>query len=126
MALADLTDVVARLGRVLTVDESAAAPGLLDEASDLVEGYCGQLFDPVPTTVRRVVSRIVARALTTPVTDNSAAVSSEQFTAGPFTVNRSFVGDGSSLWVGSAEKLRLKPFRVAMRCIPSVSDRTVI
>ncbi|MEU2002065.1 hypothetical protein ACH47B_13335 [Rhodococcus sp. NPDC019627] len=125
MAFAELSDVATRLGRALTADEAAEAPGLLDEASALVEGYCNQDFDPVPSTVRLVTSRIAARALTTPTTQDSAAVSSEQFTAGPFTVNRSFVGDGSATWIGATEKTMLRRFRISMRSVPSASDRQV-
>lgn len=123
MVFADVNDLVARLGRSLTADETAAAPGKLDEASVLVEGYCNQSFDPVPSAVRVVTSRIAARALTAPVTQDSAAVSSEQFTAGPFTVNRSFVGDGSATWIGATEKTMLKPHRISMRSVALVSDR---
>ena len=125
MVFADVNDLVARLRRPLTTDETAAAPGLLEEASVLVEGYCNQSFDPVPSAVRVATSRIVARALTAPVAEDSAPVSSEQFTAGPFTMNRSYTGEGSNLWVGATEKTMLRRHRISMSSVSTVSDRVV-
>lgn len=121
MALADVSDVEARLGRTLHTEEAAKVPGLLDEASVLVEGYCGRTFDsPVPLAVRVVVSKLVVRGLTSDVT--TPEVSGAQYQAGPFGFSPTFAGDGARMWLGSGDKLMLKPFRIAMRPIGLVSD----
>lgn len=117
-------DVVKRLGRALTDGESARVPGLLEEAVALVDGYCGQVFAaPVPVGVVVATSKIVARALTSNREDGGAAVSSEQFTAGSFTHQRSYVGDGSNVWLGAAEKSMLRPHRRSGVSVQMVSDR---
>lgn len=126
MALAEVSDIEARLGRPLAVDELARAPGLLDEASALVEGYCGRTFPippavVVPSAVVVVVSKLAARGLSAAA--DVADVSSNQYAAGPFQWQQSFAGDGSRMWIGSAEKLMLKPYRISMRSIPLVSER---
>lgn len=126
MALAEISDIEARLGHTLTADELLRAPGLLDEASALVEGYCGRTFPippatDVPSAVVVVVSKLAARGLST--AGDVADVSANQYTAGPFQWQQSFAGDGSRMWIGSAEKLMLKPYRISMRSIPLVSER---
>ncbi|OZD23821.1 hypothetical protein CH253_08135 [Rhodococcus sp. 06-156-3C] len=118
-------DVAKRLGRELTEDEAARVPGLLEEATALVDGYCGQVFAVVPVGVRVATSKVVARALPGDDDDDMGgpAVSSEQFTAGSFTLNRSYSGDGANVWLGAAEKAMLRPYRVSATSVAMVSDR---
>lgn len=69
MALASPSDVEARLGRPLTVDESLRVGGLLVEASASARAWmrCVSDPDPVPEDVALVVSRMAARVLAAPV-----------------------------------------------------------
>ncbi len=125
MALANNDDVEARLGRPLTPAEVERVVGLIGEASALVEGYCGRIFpspdvELVPTAVRIVVSKLVARSLGAPADD--PAVSGTQYTAGPFQFSQNFAGDGSRLWIGSAEKMMLRPYRFSVVSVPLRSE----
>jgi hypothetical protein len=68
VAYASTDDVKARLGRDLTSDEQTRFPGLLEEASAIVDGYLGRHYTGeggIPDAVRIVVSRLIARALRT-------------------------------------------------------------
>jgi hypothetical protein len=126
VALATNSDIESRLGRPLTDAELERSQGLLDEASALVEGYCGQSFVvtaplEVPSAVVLVVSKLAARGLTAGA--EQPDVTTSQYTAGPFQFSQNFAGDGSRMWIGSAERMMLRPFRIAMRSIPMVSDR---
>lgn len=124
MAYATSADVESRLGRTLTAEEAQRFPGLLEEASVLVEGHCGRVFDPVPTAVRVVVSKTIAQALTAP--RSVEGVSSEQLVAGPFSRQYSFTGEGQSVWLGASAKRMLRPFTVAVVSVGLLSDRSVV
>lgn len=110
MTLASSPDVVDRLGRPLTTDEASRVDGLLNEASALVEGWLGFTPDPVPSAVEIVVSRIVARTLTTstPV----PGLSDQQMTAGVFGVMNRFTAESSSggVWLTRQDKIMLRPY----------------
>jgi hypothetical protein len=126
MVYATITDIESRLGRTLSADEMLRAPGLLQEASALVDGYCDMLIpDPEPAAVVVVTSKIAARGLTT-AQDRAEGVSSEQLVSGPFSRNLSFAGEGSSMWIGAAEKLMLRPWRSGMRSVALISDREAL
>ena len=76
VTLCDAADIVKRLGRALTPQESSAWPGVAEEATVLIEGYLDKEWadddsDPgtvpaaVPLNVRVVASRMVARTFGT-------------------------------------------------------------
>ena len=115
MALASAQDVVARLGRSLTSDEQSAVGGLLDEASDLAVAFMRCTPDPMPAEVARVVSRMVARVLST---DASVPFGLTQFartqTAGPMALtNSQTFSEGSTSrapWLSATDKVVLRRF----------------
>lgn len=114
MALAASPDVVDRLGRPLTTDETTRVTGLLDEASALVSGWLGCTPDPVPDAVKIVVSRMVARVFATDSAGGpEPGLSSLQATMGPFLVNRGYSSDATSggVWLTRQDKVMLRPFR---------------
>ena len=105
MQLATEDDVAARLGRDLTSDEEDQLPGLLDESSALVEGYLGVTYtadDTVPSVVALVVSRLVARALTSGAPDDGSTSEA----AGVYSIG--YKEGAARLWLGRAEKLMLR------------------
>lgn len=114
MVLASSADVVARLGRPLTTDETARVTGLLEEASAMVEGWLQCVPDPVPNAVKIVVSRMVTRVLAVGGADNAPepGVSQLQATMGIFGVNRSFSSDATSggVWLTKQDKSTLRPY----------------
>ena len=118
MILATQDGVETRLGRELTSSELLLLPGLLEEASALVEGYLGITYtadDVAPAVVAVVVSKMVARALTTAHVEG---VDSQR--AGPFQV--SFT-DSTRLWLGKAEKLMLRNIGGGFTSLRFVSGR---
>lgn len=126
MALATQVDVEARLGRDLDVGETARLDALLDDASALVIGHCGQDFEPSPYpapvtgVVARMVSRLFAQGEVTP--------GMESFTEGAGPFNRGFkFGGGSSgdVFLSAADKTMLRPCRLGggMRSVGIVGDR---
>lgn len=122
MNLATQDDVEARLGRELTTAEIARLPGLLEEASAIVEGYLGVVYttdDTVPPQVAIVVSRMVSRALTTSIPDG---VKSEA--AGPY--QRSYSDGASSLWLSKYDKLALRNVSGGVVSVPLRSERGYI
>jgi hypothetical protein len=121
--LATEADVVARLGRDLSDTEEERLPGLLEEASLLVEGYLGVVYtedDVIPEAVVVVVSRIVARAFTAP-NQQLLPEGARSATAGIYSV--SFGGDRTNLWLSKADKLSLRNLFSGMNSIPLKSDR---
>jgi hypothetical protein len=132
VALAEAEDVEAALGRDLTESETAQAPTLLDEASDLVIGYLGcdptdEEADPtVPAAVTRVVARMVARVFS----QSSEAAGSEATTstAGPFSQTVRFAAGSTSgaPWLTVTDKVILRPYRCGggMRTVSLSSDQT--
>ncbi len=116
MALASDTDVVAALGRPLTVDEQARTPGLLAEAEDLIRGYLGALarLDPVPDAVRRVAARMVARVLGAPT--GEVGLQSDQMTAGPFQWSTRYSSESRSgdPWLSGSDRTKLRPYKAGV------------
>lgn len=108
--LADVVDVVARLGRNLTPDETARVSGLLEEASVMAGEWMRCVPDPVPDAVRIVVSRMVSRVFAVGETAEPA-VTDVQATMGVFQVNRRFSADASSggVWLTRQDKAMLRP-----------------
>lgn len=68
MALATIADVEARLGRDLTVAETAKATAWLDDASALFINRAEQKFEPGESTVRLFPNDGIVRLLQRPVT----------------------------------------------------------
>lgn len=119
MALATAADVVARLGRPLTVAETAKVDGLLEEASALVIGYLG--CDPtdtsvepptVPAAVAIAVSRMVARVFEQTAAAGTTGSEVTTNTTGPFSQTLRFPAGSTSgaPWLTKADKLTLRPF----------------
>ncbi|WP_182377890.1 hypothetical protein [Nocardioides sp. WS12] len=112
MALAGQTDVEARLGRELTTGEILRLPALLDDASAIVIGYCGQDFEPAPypSAVIGVTAKMVARGLT--AASNVGSGMAQQQTAGPFSVTYSASSTTGDMWMTAADKLALRGYRL--------------
>jgi hypothetical protein len=121
--LATQADVEARLGRDLSSEEEERLDGLLVEASALVEGYLGVVYDDdddtdlpsPPSVVAVVVSKIVARAFTASTVEGPASL-----TAGPYSVT---YRDNTSLWLSKGEKLMLRNIGGGFTSIGMKSDR---
>lgn len=128
MILANQGDVETRLGRELTADELALLPGLLEEASLLVEGYLGIVYKdpsdpdgvPIPDAVVVVVSRIVARTFTAP-SPQLLPEGARSAGSGPYTV--SFGDSRTNLWLSKADKMTLKNVGGGMTIVLLKSDR---
>lgn len=126
MILATQSDVEDRLRRDLTVDEGEYIDALLEEASVLVEAWLTKKgitytdAGDVPRVVAIVVSRMVARALTTETPGGQEGVTSLQ--AGQFSVR---YGDPvtSSVFLSSSDKKWLANLFDSMVSIPLTSDR---
>lgn len=69
MALANIADVEARLGRSLTVEEARKARAYLDDASALFVQRAVQKFEPGESTVRLVAKDGVVRLVQRPVVE---------------------------------------------------------
>lgn len=138
-ALASLADVEARLRRPLTTDEKSWIDDSIEEASALVSGYLGceymgvagtdGVLSDVPTDVRVVTSRVVARAMAQ--ADAPAVpigVSQIGRTMGPFSEQftvREGAGSGSP-WLENVDRMTLRRHRCGggMRSVSLGSDRT--
>jgi hypothetical protein len=121
--LATEDDVVARLGRDLLDSEEERLPGLLEEASLLVEGYLGVTYtvdDEIPDAVAVVVSRIVARAFTAP-NQQLLPEGARSATAGIYSV--SFGGDRTNLWLSKVDKTTLANIGGGFNSLRLKSDR---
>jgi hypothetical protein len=119
--LATQTDVETRLGREVSDDELVRLPGLLEEASLLVEGYLGVVYtDVIPDAVTVVVSRVVARAFTAP-NQQLLPEGARSASAGVYSV--SFSGDRTNLWLSKADKTTLRNVFSGMRSVPMKSER---
>ena len=113
MALATQVDVEARLARALTDAEVTRLPSLLDDASALVIGYCGQAFepDPVPSPVSGVVARMVARLLAQG--EVTPGLESTTEAAGPFSRGFKYGGGSSGdVYLSATDKTMLRPYRL--------------
>lgn len=107
LALADISDIEARLGKVFTGDEATRVEALLDDASALVRDEAGITWtDPdtgqltlVPGSVRAVVLRSVERAVRNP-----QGFSAES--AGDYSYQRTNVEPGVYLTDGERQIIR--------------------
>lgn len=121
--MTETADVETRLGRGLTDSELTRVPGLLEEASALVQGYVGAAYpNPVTNVVRVVESRIVARALAIQL---PAGVQSRQESAGQMSQQVTMSADASSggVWLSKVEKKMLAALRPSMVSAPLQSER---
>ena len=107
------SDVAKRLGRDLDDDEMVVVEGLLEEAEVLIEGFLGEIPQPVPRRVTVVASRMVARVLEQPDAEAFYA-ESVQHAAGPFSETKRYStgASGGSPWLTAADKQALRRVRV--------------
>lgn len=113
MALATQVDVEARLARDLTAAEVTRLPSLLDDATALVIGHCGQDFEPAPypLPVSGVVARMVARLLAQG--DVTPGLESTTEGAGPFSRGYKYGGGSSGdVYLSATDKTMLRPHRL--------------
>lgn len=108
------SEVENRLRRPLTSEEEEYLPGIVDEASALVEGYLGVCYDEaaaVPEAVTVVTSRVVSRILTSTTMPSQAESSSRGM--GPFSAQISYVADSTSggPWLTKSDRMTLAPYR---------------
>ncbi|TXH24929.1 MAG: hypothetical protein E6R06_10865 [Mycobacterium sp.] len=106
--LATAGDVSERLGRQPTADEAGQLLGLIKEASAAAIAFLGCTPDPIPDEVAIVVSRMVARTLSS---DAPVGEESNQQTMGPFGTSRRFTAEASSggVWLTRQDKNTLRP-----------------
>lgn len=102
-------------GVELTHDEAAKLPSRAQKASDLVEGYLGQVFlspSVIPAVVTRVTAGAVARLYQRDRQKNAPAMFTDQKTSGmgPFNATIKYSPDVTSgdPWLTKADKTRLK------------------
>ena len=93
-----------------TGTQTAQIPGWITEASTLIEGYLRHTYtadETVPDAARIVCARVVARALTTPVTTPNA--DRYDSTMGPFTASTQMTRDalGGGVWLTRQDKMAL-------------------
>lgn len=123
MPLASQEDVEARLGRPLTVEESARLPSLLSDATAAVIGYCRTDFEPspYPDAVVGVTAKMIVRLLST----GDAPLFAEQQAAGPFSVRYNTNAASGDVYFTKADKLALRPYRLGsgVTSVLGVSDR---
>lgn len=107
-------DVEARLRRDLETEEVNFLPGIVDEASVLIEGYLGVCYAEgadVPDAVTLVTSRVAARILTTSATPSQTDSLTRGM--GPFSATQQFVADSTSggPWLTKTDRIALAPYR---------------
>jgi hypothetical protein len=123
VAYASTDDVKARLGRDLTSDEQTRFPGLLEEASAIVDGYLGRHYTGeggIPDAVRIVVSRLIARALTTALPEG---MTQQSESAGPYQHSTTYPQGSSNLWLSRSDKLALRSVGGGMASMSFTSER---
>ena len=115
------SEVAKRLGRDLDDDEKVVVEGLLEEAEVLIEGFLGEIPQPVPRRVTVVASRMVARVLEQPDAEAFYA-ESVQHAAGPFSETKRFStgASGGAPWLTSADKQALRRARSGGRGIYTI------
>lgn len=115
------SDVAKRLGRDLDDDEKVVVEGLLEEAEVLIEGFLGEIPQPVPRRVTVVASRMVARVLEQPEPEAFYA-ESVQHAAGPFSETKRFStgASGGAPWLTAADKQSLRRARSGGRGIYTI------
>lgn len=112
-------DVEARLRRTLTPDEREYVDGQIEEAQAIVEGYLGcpdgkwPTLNDVPSAVRVVVSRMVARAIDQAKQGSPMGAQQSSFTAGPFVQQQSYTqgSNNGSPWMVVGDRQALRPYR---------------
>lgn len=112
MALAEQSDVEARLRRDLTAAEELSIEADLEDASAAVIGYCHQDFEPAPypAAVVGVVAKMVARSYARSAAGDGAFT--EQQNAGPFGIRYSASTSAGDSWLTAGDKLALRPYRL--------------
>jgi hypothetical protein len=125
-------DVEARLQRDLTAGEIEWLPGVVDEASALVETYLGvyyQTGDTIPGPITITTSRVAARVLTsTGATPFPVGMDQRSVGMGPFNASLHYVADSTSggPWLTAVDKTVLNPFRVgAVQSVPLTREGLV-
>lgn len=134
VTLCEASDVVKRLGRAMTTEETNAWQGIAEEATVLIEGYLDQEWADddansatfpasVPTRVRVVCSRMTARTLVTPGSAPGGALAgalppgtkSFNSSMGPLGHTTTFGDDVvfGSPWLSRADKMMLRRRRYA-------------
>lgn len=123
-------DVELAIERTLTGPEVEKLPARVQKASDLVEGYLGQVYADdatIPGVVTRVAAGAVGRLYQR---DTTAGVpplfaNSQQSALGPFNANITFNQDVTSgdPWLTKADKMRLVNVFSGFRAIGVQSDR---
>lgn len=115
------SEVAKRLGRDLDDDEKVVVEGLLEEAEVLIEGFLGEIPQPVPRRVTVVASRMVARVLEQPDAEAFYA-ESVQHAAGPFSETKRFStgASGGAPWLTAADKQALRRARSGGRGIYTI------
>lgn len=126
MLLATWDDVNDRMGGKL--DNSVDVDVLLDEASVMVQEYLRRDYADdatVPRAVAIVVSRMVARRIAADadamdeVPDGVSQLSAADYQA---SFAEPFVSQG--VWLNRTDKMMLRRYRVSVKSVPLVSDRT--
>jgi hypothetical protein len=112
VALAEQSDVEARLRRSLTTVEALSIDADLEDASAEVIGYCRRDFEPspYPAAVVGAVAKMVARSYARSAAGEGAFV--EQQNSGPFGVRYSAASSVGDVWLTAGDKLALRPYRV--------------
>lgn len=120
-------DVQARLRRDLTDGEAELLPGVLDEATTLIEGYLAVIYDEddtVPPAVIVVTSRVTARMI-----DDTGALPAQADSLtrgmGPFSATTHLVADSTSggPWLTKSDKMALEPYRVGgVQSVPLIRE----
>ncbi|MCK7676354.1 hypothetical protein [Corynebacterium pygosceleis] len=117
-ALATIDDLNRALEEPVAPEDSDYAALLLEEASDLVVAYCGREFtEKVPPAVRRVVARMVSRALGSDSSDSGGPLpvgaSQIGYTAGPFSTQTTFSSGSTDggVWLTRSDKAKLRRWK---------------
>ena len=109
-----IEEIERRIGEKIPDDERARVEDLIGDATSTVEGHIGQqVTPPAPDAIKRVIGRMVARAMSVSDGDAPVGMSGEMFVAGQFTRNRQFTAgsqDGG-VWLSSQDKIMLRPYR---------------
>lgn len=126
---AEVESALEQAPNTLTADEVVKLSGRVAKASDLVEGYLGEVYGPgdtVPGVVVRVTASAVARLY---VRDRGKKVplfaESQSQAMGPFNANLKFNQDAvtGDPWLTKADKTRLRNIYSGQRNVAMASDR---
>lgn len=115
-------DVEDRLRRELTDDEAAQLTGIVQEASDVVEGYLQFSYldgDEIPSAVRTVTSRAAARVYSR---SGTAQEGIDSRSAGmgtmSFTTHHSADSLTAGPWLSKGDKDTIDRYAVRVNCVP--------